>query len=93
MQLSENKGRTKSRRIVVRLKIPLYEFLEEFARNTGRTISDVIRTSIEDYHLRMWLGNLNPSTKELRLKFIETFGDKEKRMKYLKKKKINLRNL
>ena len=88
-----NNPNGKSRRVVLRLKIPLYEFLDDFAHHTKRTMSDVIRTSIEDYHLRLWLDNLNPSTKELRKKFIETYGTKETRIKNLKKKKINLSNL
>ena len=84
---------SKTKRIVVRIKAPLHEFLESFAKNTGRTISDVVRTSIEDYHLRLLLGSLKPNTKELRRQFIEAYGDKTKRMRTLKKKKINLSNL
>lgn len=93
MQVSEHTGRTKSKRVVVRLKLPLHNFLEEFAKNTGRTISDVIRASIESYHLRLFLGENNPSTKELRRMFIEMYGDKKNRAKNLKKRKINLSDI
>jgi predicted DNA-binding protein len=92
MSLVEHTTRTKSKRVVVRLKIPLHNFLEEFAQNTGRTISDVIRTSIEHYHLELFLNKNTIPTKELRRMFIEAYGDKKKRMKELKKRKINLSN-
>jgi len=92
MPLTEHTGRTKSKRVVVRLKIPLHNFLEEFAQNTGRTISDVIRTAIENYHLQIFLGTNTISTKELRRMFLEAYGNKKNRIKELKKRKIKLDN-
>lgn len=93
MEFPETKGRSKSRRIVVRLKLPLYEFLEEFAKNTGRTMSDVIRNSIENFHLRLFLGENNPTTKDLKKMFLQAYGEKKKRIENLKKRNINLKEL
>lgn len=87
MGLQENKLSQRSRRIVIRLKMPMYEFLEEFSRNTKRTISDLVRDSLENNFMRLFLYK-NPSTKELRKMFIETFADRKNRMKNLKKVRI-----
>lgn len=90
MTSPEQKFSNKSRRIVIRVKLPMYDFLDEFARNTGRTLSDVVRNACDDYYMRLWLGNLNPSTKELKRMFIEAYGDKKTRMINLRKRNIKL---
>jgi predicted DNA-binding protein len=87
MRLEENKLSQRSRRVIVRLKLPMYEFLEEFSRNTKRTISDLVRDSLENNFMRLFLYR-NPTTKELRKMFIETFADRNKRLKNLKKVRI-----
>ena len=88
-----NNPNGKSRRVVLRLKIPLYEFLDDFAHHTKRTMSDVIRNAIEDFYTRMFLNRLNPTTKQLQKEFVEKFGKKENRILELKKRKIRIDNL
>jgi len=80
----------KSRRVVMRLKNPLYEFLYEYAQYTKRTLTDVIRIAIEDYYQRLFLGKLTPSTKRLRQQFLAKFGTKKQILEHLKKKPVKL---
>ena len=80
----------KSRRVVIRLKLPLYEFLYEYSKYIKRTLSDVIRIAIEDYYQRLFLGKLTPDTKHIRKEFMKKFGTKKALFESLKKKPVKL---
>lgn len=88
--MGESDNIQKSKRVVVRLKIPLHEFLNEFAQATHRTLSDVVREAIEEHYVRLFLNRLNPTTEKLKKEFIEKFGTRDKRMKNLRKRPVKI---
>jgi hypothetical protein len=62
---------TKEERIAVRVNVQLHEFLNDFARDNGMTLSELVRHVLVYWHMQFLLGQIQKPYSQLKSEFME----------------------
>jgi hypothetical protein len=61
----------KEERIAIRVNVQLHEFLNEFARDNGMTLSELVRHVLVYWHMQFLLGQIQKPYNQLKSEFLE----------------------
>lgn len=61
----------KEERIAVRVNVQLHEFLNEFARDNGMTLSELVRHVLVYWHMQFLLEQIQKPYNQLKSEFLE----------------------
>jgi len=64
--------KVKTKKIIFRCEKNLYEFLRDFARMHGQTMSELIRDVLKYYHMGLLIGDFSKSYAELKSDFLKS---------------------
>jgi len=80
--------KTKTKKIVFRVESSLFDFIGQFAKSNGMTMSEFIRNVLIRFHMDYFLGNIDKPLPELEEDFWRVFKNKTSIKNYYKKKKV-----
>ncbi|MFQ6055179.1 MAG: hypothetical protein ACE5KE_00300 [Methanosarcinales archaeon] len=66
-------AKPKSKRIIIRVNEPMYNFLKDIAKEGNMTMSEMLRAVIEYFYVGYLLGEWKKPLKELRKDFLKRF--------------------
>jgi hypothetical protein len=77
----------KTKKIIFRAEEPLANFIYDFAKAHGMTISDACRNVMVYFHTGYLMGEFNKSLPEMKTKFLRKFRTKKARKEFMRKYK------
>jgi hypothetical protein len=69
----------KTQKIIFRVNSDLKEFMEEFARRRGMTISDLARSVLSYWFLSFYTGDLKINYDDLKSKFLNIMNEMDRK--------------
>jgi hypothetical protein len=73
---SINNVKRKTKKIVFRVEVPLYDFIQKFSLSNGLTMSEFIRNVLVYFHYGFLAGEFHKSLPEMRGEFERKFHKK-----------------
>lgn len=70
--------KSKSKKVVFRVSVPMYNFIRDFSSKQGLTMSEYIRGVIEYFQMGFLMGEFHRSYSELKKVFLKKYGKKTK---------------
>jgi hypothetical protein len=79
--------KTKTKKIVFRVEEPLSNFITDFSRANGMTVSELCRNVMVYFHTGFLMGEFRKSLPKMKADFLKKFKSKKARKDFLKKYK------
>jgi hypothetical protein len=75
----------KTKKIIFRVELPLYEFITSFSQATGMNKSELIRNVLVYFHMGYLMGEFKKPFAELKEDFLKSVSTERKKQEVLKK--------
>jgi hypothetical protein len=76
--------KVKTKKIIFRAEDPLANFICDFARANGMTVSELCRNVMVYFHTGFLMGEFRKSLPEMKASFLKAFKSKSARKKFIK---------
>ena len=76
--------KSKTKKIIFRAEEPLCDFIYDFAKANGMTVSELCRNVMVYFHMGFLMGEFNKSLPEMEKEFLKKFKSKRARKKFVK---------